>query len=453
MGETTADAITVFLADDNLIVREGVLAILKYERNIRVVGVGQDYDSLVAGACETAPQVVVSDIRMPPNFQSEGIDGCKEIRKRLPGTGIVILSQFDDPDYAIALLSEGAAGYAYLLKDRIAESDQLAQAVRAVASGGSLLDPSIVDALLRPVTNKNDLSADDEALLAMLAAGKPIKAIAATRQTTPAAVSTDVDRLFKTLADSASSGQAGAIRRLRMLHEAIVTREEQGESLSRLLPGGVAEKLLKEGRGIGETERLNVTVVMSDIRGYSSIAEHADPSALAQQLNTHRGEMNRAIIGHGGTVMQYVGDAVMAVFGAPTPSADHADQALAAAWAMHEGQNRVNAEWEALGLTPFGLGIGLSSGDVAAALLGSTERLEYTMVGDAVNLCQRLQQFAAPGQLVLSEPTWDLLTDKPADAERLSRETVKGRETPVEPYRLGPRPPTSTSTKRKNRHD
>ena len=87
---------------------------------------------------------------MPPNFQQEGIDAAKEIRKRHPGTGIVILSQYDDPDYAISLLSEGAAGYAYLLKDRIAEGDQLARAIREVATGGSMLDPVIVSALRQP---------------------------------------------------------------------------------------------------------------------------------------------------------------------------------------------------------------------------------------------------------------------------------------------------------------
>jgi class 3 adenylate cyclase len=211
--------------------------------------------------------------------------------------------------------------------------------------------------------------------------------------------------------------------------------------LSRLLPGGVAERLLASGRGIGETERLNVTVVMSDIRGYSTIAEHADPSVLAGQLNRHRAEMNRAIIGHGGTVMQYVGDAVMAVFGAPEPIDDHADRALAAAVAMHAAQRRVNEEWIAIGVPPFELGIGLSTGDVAAALLGSEERAEYTVVGDSVNLCQRLQQFAANGQTVLSEATWDALRDPPADAERLPAETVKGRDTPVQPYRIGPLPP------------
>ena len=121
-----------------------------------------------------------------------------------------------------------------------------------------------------------------------------------------------------------SAGEAGALDRLRRLHQAIVEREEQGETLSRLLPTGIAAKLLAGGRGIGETERLDVTVLMSDIRGYTSIAEHADPAVLAQQLNRHRAEMNRAILGAGGTVMQYVGDAVMAVFGAPEASDDHA---------------------------------------------------------------------------------------------------------------------------------
>jgi adenylate cyclase len=375
---------------------------------------------------------------MPPNFQSEGIQGCKEIRKLHPGTGVVILSQFDDPDYAIALLGEGAAGYAYLLKDHIAEGDQLIAAIRAVATGGSVLDPSIVDAMLRPAVRKGGLDPADEELLAMIASGKPIKAIAVARKTTPAAVASDVERVFAELATSASAGAQGALRRLRMLHEAIVTREEQGESLSRMLPGGVADKLRASGKAFGETERLDVTVLMSDIRGYSSIAEHADPSALASQLNTHRAEMNRAIIDHGGTVMQYVGDAVMAVFGAPEPSCDHADRALAAAAAMHIAQQRTNDTWAHQHLPAFHIGIGLSTGDVAAAFLGSDERAEYTVVGDSVNLCQRLQQFAASGQTVLSEATWAALTERPEVFEQLPEETVKGRDAPVRPIRIGP---------------
>ena len=89
---------------------------------------------------------------MPPDFNREGIDAAKEVRKRHPGTGVVILSQYDDPEYAVSLLAEGSAGYGYLLKDHIAQGDQLVDAIRAVASGGNALDPAIVDALVRPVT-------------------------------------------------------------------------------------------------------------------------------------------------------------------------------------------------------------------------------------------------------------------------------------------------------------
>jgi adenylate cyclase len=205
--------------------------------------------------------------------------------------------------------------------------------------------------------------------------------------------------------------------------------------LSRLLPTGVAERIRARGAHPGDSEQLDVTVLMSDIRGYSTISEHTDPSLLAQQLNRHRAEMNGAILAAGGTVMQYVGDAVMAVFGAPEPSTDHADRALVAAAAMHASQSEVNTQWTQEGLEPFPLGIGLSTGVVAAALLGSQERLEYTVVGDAVNLCQRLQQFAADGEIVVSDATWEQLSVKPA-AEDLGEHLVKGRTTPVRPRKI-----------------
>ncbi|MPZ74853.1 MAG: response regulator, partial [Nitriliruptorales bacterium] len=386
--------ISVFLADDNLIVREGVRALLSLEDDLEVVGVAAEYAELIEGAEREAPQVLVTDIRMPPTFQREGIEAAKQVRKRHPGTGVVILSQYDDPEYAVSLLSEGAAGYAYLLKDRVAEGDQLARAIREVATGGSMLDPKIVEALVRPITTDDDLAAADEELLRMIAEGKPIKAIAVARQTTAADVADSIERLFVVLAQGLSSGTVGCLERLKMLHQAIVDREEQGEKLSRLLPGGIAEKLRYEGRRIGETESLLVTVVMSDIRGYSTIAERSQPSLLARQLNEHRAEMNRAILAEGGTVMQFVGDAVMAVFGAPVPQTDHADRAVVAAATMHAAQDRVNQRWRAEGIEAFGLGIGLSTGEVAAALLGSEERLEYSLVGDTVNLSQRIQQWA-----------------------------------------------------------
>ena len=247
--------------------------------------------------------------------------------------------------------------------------------------------------------------------------------------------SEEVERLFLRLAQQASSGAESSLRRLRMLHEAIVAREEQGESLSRLLPGGLAEKVRTEGRRIGETERLQVTVLMSDIRGYSTIAEHTDPTVLAGQLNEHRAAMNHAILAAGGTVMQFVGDAVMAVFGAPLPQPDHADHSVVAARCMHAEQAALNDQWATQGREPFGLGIGLSTGEVAAALLGSDERLEYSLVGDTVNLTQRLQQWAEPGQTVLSDPTRAALSE-PLDLEALAPARVKGRQAPVQAWLL-----------------
>ena len=191
---------------------------------------------------------------------------------------------------------------------------------------------------------------------------------------------------------------------------------------------------------------------MSDIRGYSSIAEHADPSALAGQLNVHRAEMNRAILDASGTVMQFVGDAVMAVFGAPVPLPDHAGRAVDAALAMHAAQAEVNRRWVDDGLAPFELGIGITTGPAAAALLGSEERLEYTLVGDTVNLAQRLQQWADPGETVLSEATYQALTDPPVATE-LPPALVKGRETPVAAWKVAAEPasPTATPTDHDNR--
>jgi adenylate cyclase len=427
--------ISVLLADDNLIVREGVRALINRSPDLEVTGVAGDYDEIIAACTERAPQVLVTDIRMPPSFRSEGIDAAKAVRKLHPGTGIVVLSQFDDPEYAVALLADGSAGYGYLLKDRVAEGSQLADAIRTVASGGTALDPVIVEALLQPVIAPGGLLPAEEELLAMIAEGKPIKAIAAARKVPPEAVDAEVEAVFLKLAAGVSAGRQGAIQRLRLLHQAIVDREEQGETLSRLLPSGLAEKLRRESRPIGETERVVVTVLMSDIRSYSTIAEHADPSQLAGQLGTHRAAMNRAILGEAGTVMQFVGDAVMAVFGAPFPQADHADRAVAAAIGMHALQAEINAEWELTGMPAFGLGLGLSTGEAAAALLGSAEHLEYTLVGDTVNLSQRLQQLAAAGETVLSEATVKAMA-APVDVLPLPAQIVKGRDTPVVAFKL-----------------
>ena len=175
----------------------------------------------------------------------------------------------------------------------------------------------------------------------MVAEGRTIKAIAATRRVPPEAV----DGRGRRGVRQAGPGRVRGQRQARCSGSASCTRPSwTARSRARPCPGccpsGLAEKLGRNGRHIGETERVVVTVLMSDIRAYSAIAEHADPSELAGQLNTHRAAMNQAILGEAGTVMQFVGDAVMAVFGAPFPQPDHADRAVAAALAMHERSAR-----------------------------------------------------------------------------------------------------------------
>ena len=227
------------------------------------------------------------------------------------------------------------------------------------------------------------------------------------------------------------------------------------ETLSHLLPTGLADRLRRDGLRIGQPELVEITVLMSDIRGYSGIAEVIDPAQLAVQLNEHRRAMNDVIMNRAGIVMQYMGDAVFAVFGPTTSPGQHADQAFAAAQEMHNGQDQINEAWTSRGQPAFGMGIGLSTGQVAAVLLGSDERLEYTLVGDSVNLAQRLQDLARPaGTTIISETTWDNLTELPNEYEELNLQLVKGRQTPVTCYRvMGPANDFPVSSKETNAAD
>jgi len=143
-------AIRVILAEDNLLVREGVRRLLETRRDaaIEVVATCGDLESLLASVEALEPDVVVTDIRMPPTFTDEGLQIAAQLRKTHPQIGVVLLSQFDAPVYARALLEEGSAGRAYLLKERISEPEQLVGAIREVARGGSIIDPKVVETLV-----------------------------------------------------------------------------------------------------------------------------------------------------------------------------------------------------------------------------------------------------------------------------------------------------------------
>jgi DNA-binding NarL/FixJ family response regulator len=175
--------IRVVLGEDSLIVREGVRQLLAVDATVEIVAAVADLDSL-RDACERhRPDVVMTDIRMPPTNTDEGIRLASELRDSHPATGVVVLSQYSDPVYALVLLERGSDRRAYLLKERVHNRAELMAAIRAVADGGSMIDPKIVEALVvaqgqAKRSPLNQLTAREREVLAEIAQGKSNRAIA-----------------------------------------------------------------------------------------------------------------------------------------------------------------------------------------------------------------------------------------------------------------------------------
>jgi DNA-binding NarL/FixJ family response regulator len=140
--------VRVVLAEDHYLVREGVRRLLETEAELEIAGVCSDFDSLLAAVDAERPDVVVTDIRMPPGGMDEGIRAADQLRETHPDVGVVVLSQYAQPTYALALFEGGTARRAYLLKERVENLDQLVAAIRTVAEGGSVVDPKVVEGLM-----------------------------------------------------------------------------------------------------------------------------------------------------------------------------------------------------------------------------------------------------------------------------------------------------------------
>jgi DNA-binding NarL/FixJ family response regulator len=141
-------AIRLVVADDHLLVREGLRRLLETQPDIEIAAVCEDLDSLLAAVAKERPDVVVTDIRMPPGNTDEGIQAAVQIRESHPEIGVVVLSQYATPSYALALLDSGSERRSYLLKERVQDLEYLVSAIRAVAEGGSVIDPKVVEALV-----------------------------------------------------------------------------------------------------------------------------------------------------------------------------------------------------------------------------------------------------------------------------------------------------------------
>jgi adenylate cyclase len=232
----------------------------------------------------------------------------------------------------------------------------------------------------------------------------------------------------KLIGDLATQTGLG-LRFQRMKERALFAR-----ALASFLPPEVAELVEASPSALSLREELEATIVFSDIRGFSSLAERLPPREVAEVVGRHLTAMVEVVTSHGGVLDKFAGDAVMAVFGAPRPAADHARRALGCAAAMQRRQLALNDAAGHAGLPAFQIGIGINTGTVIAGTLGGPGRLDYTVLGDAVNIAQRLQSEAVGGEILASA-----VTIRQADtdlAEPVGLKRLKGRQELVDVYRI-----------------
>ncbi len=197
------DMVRIVLAEDSYITREGVKAVLDFA-GMDLVGVAETYDELMAEVAEHLPDVVLTDIRMPPTQTDEGIQAALKIRAEYPNIGVVVLSQYVESEYAMSLFDNGADGLAYLLKERVGDAGQLEEAVSRVMSGSSMLDPRVVEALVEGRNNRakstlGRLTPREHDVLTEIASGKSNAAVASALVLSQRAVEKHINSIFSKL--------------------------------------------------------------------------------------------------------------------------------------------------------------------------------------------------------------------------------------------------------------
>jgi DNA-binding NarL/FixJ family response regulator len=196
--------IRIVVAEDNLLVRQGVVRLLEAEDDLDVVAECTTHDGLLDAVDEHRPDVVLTDVRMPPDHTDEGIRVAHVLRDQFPDIGVLVLSQYDEPQHALRLFERGVARRGYLLKDHVAEPEQLVTAIRDVAGGGSSIDPAIVEVMLGARNARSDsplsrLTAREREVLAEMASGRNNTAIAASLVITVRAVERHINSIFSKL--------------------------------------------------------------------------------------------------------------------------------------------------------------------------------------------------------------------------------------------------------------
>jgi len=225
-------------------------------------------------------------------------------------------------------------------------------------------------------------------------------------------------------------------RAFNQMQDGLRQRDFIRSAFGRYVSPEVAETLLAspEGLRFGGEKRM-ITVLMSDLRGYTRFAEQGDPAMVMDVLNGYLARMTDIIIEHGGTINEFIGDAIFAVFGAPLPHADHAERAAGAALAMQRAMARVNRDHAARGLPPFDMGIGLNTGEAVVGNIGSEQRAKYAVVGSAVNVAARVEGATVGGQVFVTAATYEGIRAL-ADVAAPVTVALKGLSEPLALYEL-----------------
>lgn len=213
-------------------------------------------------------------------------------------------------------------------------------------------------------------------------------------------------------------------------------RRQVQSMFGRYVSARVVDQLVKNpdmANPSGRKERL--TMFFSDVRGFTSMSEKMSPEEVQRLLSEYFTEMTRILFQHGGTLDKFMGDAVMAFFGNPEPQPDHALRAVLMALDMQEAIVRLNQKWTAEGRRTIGVGMGINTGDVTVGNLGSKDFLDYTVIGDAVNLACRLEQNAKAGEIIITQATYDEVKHA-VDVEPMEPIRVKGKSEPIPIYRV-----------------
>jgi adenylate cyclase len=220
-------------------------------------------------------------------------------------------------------------------------------------------------------------------------------------------------------------------------HERLAREEVARANYSRFMPEYVVRQMLDHPEsfklgGVNQT----ITVLFADVRGFTRLAEHAPPEQVVQLLNHYFSAMSDIIFAHHGTLDKYIGDGLMALFGAPTTTPDDAANAVVVAIQMQHRIKRLNADFLASGLPEISAGVGLHTGEATVGYIGSERRTEYTAIGDTVNLASRLESNAGGGQILVSEATAHALPQGRFPLREHAALTVKNRAQPVQVYEV-----------------